>query len=201
MNNENKKENEIFETADKLTKEYHPLNKEGISFDISNLSDVVLGDLFHGVIWEMNKRKAEKEKVDVGFWDSEGNYKQDIQLVAKIELKENIQPEELEKVESNLKQAENMPPIRVVDLGNRNFTLEYWQREAECQKNWANEYKKEKEIAEEKLEKIISYIDRLENCGSCRYNIASADCKRVACCEDRNLADIWEIINEVENGK
>lgn len=188
MNNENKKENEIFETADKLAKEYHPLNKEGISFDISNLSDVVLGDLFHGVIWEMNKRKAEKEKVDVGFWDSEGNYKQDIQLVAKIELKENIQPEELEKVESNLKQAENMPPIRVVDLGNRNFTLEYWQREAECQKNWANSYKK----AIENIKKEVFTCDR------CKEECLNSDCDD---CEYDYIGKIKQIINEVENGK
>ena len=34
------------------------------------------------------KRKAEEQKVDVGFWDSEGVYKEDIQTITPQEVKE-----------------------------------------------------------------------------------------------------------------
>lgn len=46
-----------------------------------NFSDDTLDEIFHGVIAEINKRKAERQNVDVGFWDSDGNYKEDIQEI------------------------------------------------------------------------------------------------------------------------
>jgi hypothetical protein len=46
-----------------------------------NFSDNTLDEIFHGVIAEMNKRKAKRQNVDVGFWDSDGNYKEDIQEI------------------------------------------------------------------------------------------------------------------------
>lgn len=46
-----------------------------------NFSDDTLDEIFHGVIAEMNKRKAKRQNVDVGFWDSDGNYKEDIQEI------------------------------------------------------------------------------------------------------------------------
>lgn len=45
----------------------------------ASMDDLI--NLFNAVITEMNKRKAKEQKVDVGFWDSEGNYKEDIQTV------------------------------------------------------------------------------------------------------------------------
>lgn len=35
----------------------------------------------------------------------------------------------------------NMPPIREVKLNEDDLKLSYWQREAECQKNWCEHYK------------------------------------------------------------
>lgn len=46
-----------------------------------------LDNLFHAVIAEMNRRKATTQKVDVGFWDSDGKYIEDIQ---EIDLSEMI---------------------------------------------------------------------------------------------------------------
>lgn len=56
--------------------------------DLGFLSIDELSDLFHATIKEMNKRKAEEQKVDVGFWDSEGVYKEDIQTITPQEAKE-----------------------------------------------------------------------------------------------------------------
>lgn len=56
--------------------------------DLGFLSIDELSDLFHATIKEMNKRKAEEQKVDVGFWDSEGVYKEDIQTITPQEVKE-----------------------------------------------------------------------------------------------------------------
>lgn len=61
---------------------------DGILNDLSMFSDDKLDKIFHGVIAEMNKRKAEKQGVDVGFWDSEGNYKEDIQKLCPEESSE-----------------------------------------------------------------------------------------------------------------
>ena len=43
-------------------------------------------NLFQAVVTEINKRKARERKVDVGFWDSDGNYKEDIQTVDITEM-------------------------------------------------------------------------------------------------------------------
>lgn len=52
----------------------------------------VLDNLFHAVIAEMNRRKATTQKVDVGFWDSDGKYIEDIQEVDLIEMSPGVLP-------------------------------------------------------------------------------------------------------------
>jgi len=71
---------------------------EKFSFAIEELSDELLDKLFHGVIFEMNRRKAKRQGVDVGFWSSDGEYKKDIQPVTPEEINEiNIQAQREEK--------------------------------------------------------------------------------------------------------
>lgn len=65
-----------------------------MEFNIKQLTNEQLDNLFHGVIHEINVRKAEKQNVDVGFWDSTGEYKESIEEITIQELNENIQPEE-----------------------------------------------------------------------------------------------------------
>ena len=65
-----------------------------MEFNIKQLTNEQLDNLFHGVIYEINVRKAEKQNVDVGFWDSTGEYKESIEEITIQELNENIQPEE-----------------------------------------------------------------------------------------------------------
>lgn len=65
-----------------------------MEFNIKQLTNEQLDNLFHGVIYEINVRKAEKQNVDVGFWDSTGEYKESIKEITIQELNENIQPEE-----------------------------------------------------------------------------------------------------------
>ncbi len=60
---------------------------------IKRTSDDALDKIFHLVIAEMNRRKAKKQNVDVGFWDSEGNYTEDIQPVDADELAEILRDE------------------------------------------------------------------------------------------------------------
>lgn len=60
---------------------------------IKRASDEMLDKMFHCVIAEMNRRKAAKQNVDVGFWDSEGNYTEDIQPVDSDELAEILREE------------------------------------------------------------------------------------------------------------
>ena len=59
-----------------------------------NFSDDTLDEIFHGVIAEMNKRKAKRQNVDVGFWDSDGNYKEDIQEINETDERINKEGEE-----------------------------------------------------------------------------------------------------------
>ena len=59
---------------------------------IKRASDEMLDKIFHFVIAEINRRKAKKQNVDVGFWDSEGNYTEDIQ---KLEPEEQVELNEL----------------------------------------------------------------------------------------------------------
>jgi len=40
-----------------------------------------LSTILHNVVEELNRQKAERQNVDVGFWDSDGNYKEDIQEI------------------------------------------------------------------------------------------------------------------------
>lgn len=60
---------------------------------IKRTSDEMLDKMFHCVIAEMNRRKAAKQNVDVGFWDSEGKYTEDIQPVDSDELAEILREE------------------------------------------------------------------------------------------------------------
>lgn len=48
---------------------------------IRGLSDDEVASLFEYLIAEMNRRKAKKQNVDVGFWNSEGLYIEDIQKI------------------------------------------------------------------------------------------------------------------------
>lgn len=52
-----------------------------MEFNIKQLTNEQLDNLFHGVIYEINVRKAEKQNVDVGFWNSDGVYIPDIQKI------------------------------------------------------------------------------------------------------------------------
>ena len=60
---------------------------------IKRAGDEMLDKIFHFVVAEMNRRKAAKQNVDVGFWDSEGNYTEDIQPVDSDELAEILREE------------------------------------------------------------------------------------------------------------
>ena len=40
-----------------------------------------LSTILHNVIEELNRQKAKRQNVDVDFWDSDGNYKEDIQEI------------------------------------------------------------------------------------------------------------------------
>lgn len=59
---------------------------------IKRAGDEMLDKIFHFVVAEMNRRKAAKQNVDVGFWDSNGNYTEDIQ---KLEPEEQAELNEL----------------------------------------------------------------------------------------------------------
>lgn len=48
---------------------------------IKGLSDEDLTSLFEYIIAELNRRKAKKQNVDVGFWNSDGVYIPDIQKI------------------------------------------------------------------------------------------------------------------------
>lgn len=59
---------------------------------IKRASDEMLDKIFHFVVAEMNRRKAVKQNVDVGFWDSNGNYAEDIQKLEPEEQAEFNEP-------------------------------------------------------------------------------------------------------------
>ena len=59
---------------------------------IKRASDEMLDKIFHFVIAEINRRKAVKQNVDVGFWDSNGNYTEDIQKLEPEEQAEFNEP-------------------------------------------------------------------------------------------------------------
>ena len=40
-----------------------------------------LSTILHNIVEELNRQKAKRQNVDVGFWDSDGNYKEDIQEI------------------------------------------------------------------------------------------------------------------------
>lgn len=48
---------------------------------IRSLDDEKLNSLFEYIIAEMNRHKAKKQNVDVGFWNSDGVYIEDIQKI------------------------------------------------------------------------------------------------------------------------
>ena len=59
---------------------------------IKRAGDEMLDKIFHFVVAEMNRRKAAKQNVDVGFWDSNGNYTEDIQKLEPEEQAEFNEP-------------------------------------------------------------------------------------------------------------
>ena len=59
---------------------------------IKRAGDEMLDKIFHFVVAEMNRRKAVKQNVDVGFWDSNGNYTEDIQKLEPEEQAEFNEP-------------------------------------------------------------------------------------------------------------
>ena len=70
---------------------------------IKRAGDEMLDKIFHFVVAEMNRRKAAKQNVDVGFWDSDGNYTEDIQEIGQEELKNHFV--DLNKMVDSPKQA------------------------------------------------------------------------------------------------
>ena len=54
-------------------------NKQTLTSYIRKMDDDRLNSLFQYVVGEMNRRKAKKQNVDVGFWNSDGVYIPDIQ--------------------------------------------------------------------------------------------------------------------------
>lgn len=62
------------------------MTRQTLSSYIKKADSDTLDDLFHTVITEMNRRKAKTQKVDVGFWNSEGEYIEDIQEVSLEEI-------------------------------------------------------------------------------------------------------------------
>lgn len=48
---------------------------------IRQMSEEQLSNHLHNVVEELNRKKAKRQNVDVGFWDSEDNYKEDIQPI------------------------------------------------------------------------------------------------------------------------
>lgn len=89
--------------------------------------------------------------------------------------------------------TENMPPIREVDLSSTNFTLEYWQREAECQKNW-------REAAEQENKENIHYLACMTEQRN-KYKTALEEIKIEAEKFDywgNNLTDASNVINSIK---
>ena len=60
---------------------------------IKQASDEILDKIFHFVVAEINRRKAKEQNIDVGFWDSDGNYTEDIQCIEADELAEILKEE------------------------------------------------------------------------------------------------------------
>lgn len=61
-----------------------------LSFDFDKISyfmnwslfnEEQLSTILHNVVEELNRQKAKRQNVDVGFWDSDGNYKEDIREI------------------------------------------------------------------------------------------------------------------------
>lgn len=48
---------------------------------LRRMNENELSEFLHKVVEELNRKKAKRQNVDVGFWDSEGNYKEDIQPI------------------------------------------------------------------------------------------------------------------------
>ena len=57
---------------------------------IRGMSDEQLNKLFEYVVAEMNRRKATERKVDVGFWNSDGVYIEDIQTIDESEYFQSL---------------------------------------------------------------------------------------------------------------
>lgn len=57
---------------------------------IRSLNDEKLNKLFEYVVAEMNRRKAKERCVDVGFWNSDGVYIEDIQKIDEAEYFQSL---------------------------------------------------------------------------------------------------------------
>lgn len=56
-------------------------NKQTLTSYIRSLATDKLYKLFEYIVAEMNRRKANEQEVDVGFWNSDGVYIPDIQKI------------------------------------------------------------------------------------------------------------------------
>lgn len=56
-------------------------NKQTLTSYIRSLTTDKLYKLFEYIVAEMNRRKANEQEVDVGFWNSDGVYIPDIQKI------------------------------------------------------------------------------------------------------------------------
>lgn len=57
------------------------MTRQTLSSYIKRADSETLDGIFHSVIAEINRRKAATQNVDVGFWNSDGVYIEDIQKV------------------------------------------------------------------------------------------------------------------------
>lgn len=67
----------------KIQTDMFGLDFDKISFFMnwSLFNEEQLSTILHNVVEELNRQKAKRQNVDVGFWDSDGNYKEDIQQI------------------------------------------------------------------------------------------------------------------------
>ena len=61
---------------------------------IRAMSDDKLSKLFEYVVAEMNRRKVNTKEVDVGFWNSDGVYIEDIQKIDESEYFQSLNEDE-----------------------------------------------------------------------------------------------------------
>lgn len=75
---------------------------------IRSIDDEKLNKLFEYVIAEMNRRKAKKQNVDAGFWNSDGVYIEDIQKIDKSEHFQSLNNEEIKYLSNMISKCESL---------------------------------------------------------------------------------------------